>query len=50
MKPHATQIVSIMRLLGLDSLNGTVRDMYRRVFNVKTPLENHLIEIKTGEG
>jgi hypothetical protein len=37
MMPHASQIISIIRILSLD-----LRD--------RTNLRNHLVEIKTGEG
>jgi hypothetical protein len=50
MRPHATQIISIIRILSLDIRNGFFKDNGKKLFSIKTNLRNHLVEIKTGEG
>jgi hypothetical protein len=50
MRPHAAQIISIIRILSLDIFDGHLISIGKKLFSIKTNLRNHLVEIKTGEG
>ncbi|GAM16943.1 hypothetical protein SAMD00019534_001180 [Acytostelium subglobosum LB1] len=50
MQPHTIQVLSIMRLLGIDNEKGWFTSRLNSFIGASGPFINHLIEIKTGEG
>ncbi|GAM16947.1 hypothetical protein SAMD00019534_001220 [Acytostelium subglobosum LB1] len=50
LKPHTIQVLSIIRLLGIDNEKGWFTSTVNSFIGMSSPFINHLIEIKTGEG
>ncbi|EFA77020.1 hypothetical protein PPL_09772 [Heterostelium album PN500] len=48
LRPHHAQVLAIMRLLGIDNKESWLKKKFGRT--TRSPLDNHLIEILTGEG